>query len=172
MSLIINLIVGLIAFYFAYMYATRKPMLVKVPWYEGWKYECNQPLSFLIYSILTAMLFLGPLSLVKYGVWIVILLLMMYRGAFRYRFNMVLGAYTLFVLWNLYTMTYTPYPEQGWMMILKFCLPYLYFWLGYNAIQCEDDFYVFLEKTCWICCVYALFLGGIISNLKSATYRV
>lgn len=80
MSLIINLIVGLIAFYFAYMYATRKPMLVKVPWYEGWKYECNQPLSFLIYSILTAMLFLGPLSLVKYGVWIVILLLMMYRG--------------------------------------------------------------------------------------------
>ena len=34
MSLIINLIVGLIAFYFAYMYATRKPMLVKVPWYE------------------------------------------------------------------------------------------------------------------------------------------
>lgn len=164
MSLIINLIVGLIAFYFAYMYATRKPMLVKVPWYEGWKYECNQPLSFLIYSILTAMLFLGPLSLVKYGVWIVILLLMMYRGAFRYRFNMVLGAYTLFVLWNLYTMTYTPYPEQGWMMILKFCLPYLYFWLGYNAIQFEDDFYVFLEKTCWICCVYALFLGGIISN--------
>ena len=164
MSLIINLIVGLIAFYFAYMYATRKPMLVEVPWYKGWKYECNQPLSFLIYSILTAMLFLGPLSLVKYGVWIVLLLLMMYRGAFRYRFNMVLGAYTLFVLWNLYTMTYTPYPEQGWMMILKFCLPYLYFWLGYNAIQCEDDFYVFLEKTCWICCVYALFLGGIISN--------
>lgn len=46
MSLIINLIVGLIAFYFAYMYATRKPMLVEVPWYKGWKYECNQPLSF------------------------------------------------------------------------------------------------------------------------------
>lgn len=171
MSLIINLIVGLIAFYFAYMYATRKPMLVKVPWYEGWKYECNQPLSFLIYSILTAMLFLGPLSLVKYGVWIVILLLMMYRGAFRYRFNMVLGAYTLFVLWNLYTMTYTPYPEQGWMMILKFCLPYLYFWLGYNAIQCEDDFYVFLEKTCWICCGYALIIGGVSAELISPLYN-
>ena len=170
MSLIINLIVGLIAFYFAYMYATRKPMLVKVPWYEGWKYECNQPLSFLIYSILTAMLFLGPLSLVKYGVWIVILLLMMYRGAFRYRFNMVLGAYTLFVLWNLYTMTYTPYPEQGWMMILKFCLPYLYFWLGYNAIQCEDDFYVFLEKTCWICCGYALIIGGVSAKFISPLY--
>lgn len=170
MSLIINLIVGLIAFYFAYMYATRKPMLVKVPWYEGWKYECNQPLSFLIYSILTTMLFLGPLSLVKYGVWIVILLLMMYRGAFRYRFNMVLGAYTLFVLWNLYTMTYTPYPGQGWMMILKFCLPYLYFWLGYNAIQCEDDFYVFLEKTCWICCGYALIIGGVSAKFISPLY--
>lgn len=170
MSLIINLIVGLIAFYFAYMYATNKPMLVKVPWYEGWVYECNQPLSFLIYSILTAMLFLGPLSLVKYGVWIVILLMMMYRGAFRCRFNMVLGAYTLFVLWNLCTMTYTPYPDQGWMMMLKFCLPYLYFWLGYNAIQCEDDFYVFLEKTCWICCGYALIIGGVSAKFISPLY--
>lgn len=171
MSLIINLIVGLIAFYFAFMYATGKPMLVKVPWYEGWKYECNQPLSFLIYSILTAMLFLGPLSLLKYGVWIVILLLMMNRGAFRYRFNMGLGAYTLFVLWNLYTMTYTPYLGQGWMMMLKFCLPYLYFWLGYNAIQCEDDFYVFLEKTCWICCGYALIIGGVSAKLISPLYN-
>lgn len=164
MALIINLVVGLIAFYFAYRFALNKQMVVTLPWDKRYEYVCNQNLSFLIYSILTAMLFLGPLSLLKYAVWIVLLLVMIYRGGFRYRFNIVLGAYSLFVLWNLYTMTYTLYPGQGWMMLLKFCLPYLYFWLGYNAIQREDDFYIFLEKTCWICCVYAFFLGGIISN--------
>lgn len=164
MALIINLVVGLIAFYFAYRFALNKQMVVTLPWDKRYEYVCNQNLSFLIYSILTAMLFLGPLSLFKYVVWIVLLLSIIYRGGFRFRFNIVLGAYSLFVLWNLYTMTYTLYPGQGWMMLLKFCLPYLYFWLGYNAIQREDDFYIFLEKTCWICCVYALFLGGIISN--------
>lgn len=164
MALIINLVVGLIAFYFAYRFALNKQMVVTLPWDKRYEYVCNQNLSFLIYSILTALLFLGPLSLFKYVVWIVLLLSIIYRGGFRFRFNIVLGAYSLFVLWNLYTMTYTLYPGQGWMMLLKFCLPYLYFWLGYNAIQREDDFYIFLEKTCWICCVYALFLGGIISN--------
>lgn len=73
------------------------------------------------------MLFLGPLSLFKYVVWIVLLLSIIYRGGFRFRFNIVLGAYSLFVLWNLYTMTYTSSPSQGWMMLLKFCIPYLYF---------------------------------------------
>ena len=164
MEIIINSIVGLVAFFYAYRYAFDKPMVVKVPWAKGWVYECNSNLSFLIYSILTAMLFLGPLSLVKYAVWIVILVLLMMRHRFSWRHNKILGAYTLFLLWNLYTMTYTPYPEQGWMMIVKFCLPYLYYWIGYNAIQSESDLFVFLEKTCKIMCVYALFLGGIISR--------
>lgn len=44
------------------------------------------------------------------------------------------------------------------------------FWLGYNAIQCEDDFYVFLEKTCWICCGYALIIGGVSAKFISPLY--
>lgn len=171
MALIINLVVGLIAFYFAYRFALNKQMVVTLPWDKRYEYVCNQNLSFLIYSILTAMLFLGPLSLLKYAVWIVLLLVMIYRGGFRFRFNIVLGAYSLFVLWNLYTMTYTLYPGQGWMMLLKFCLPYIYFWLGYNAIQREDDFYIFLEKTCWICCGYALIIGGVSAKLISPLYN-
>lgn len=171
MALIINLVVGLIAFYFAYRFALNKQMVVTLPWDKRYEYVCNQNLSFLIYSILTAMLFLGPLSLFKYVVWIVLLLSIIYRGGFRFRFNIVLGAYSLFVLWNLYTMTYTLYPGQGWMMLLKFCLPYLYFWLGYNAIQREDDFYIFLEKTSWICCGYALIIGGVSAKLISPLYN-
>lgn len=167
----VNYVIGLIAFYYAYMFAFCKSMVIKVPWDKGYVYECNQNLSFLLYSILTAMLFLGPLSIVKYAVWIVILLGMMYRNKFNWRFNKIMGTYSLFVLWNLYTMTYTAYPGQGWMMILKFCLPYLYFWLGYNAIQSENDFYLFLEKVCWICCGYALIIGGFSAKFINPLYK-
>ncbi len=170
MSLIVNIIAGLIVFYYAYRFAFNKLMVVKLPWDKECLYECNQTLSFLIYCITTAMVFLGPFSMVKYGVWIGIMLIMMCRHGFSWRNNIIMFAYTLFVLWNLYTMTYTDFPEQGWMMIIKFCLPYLYFWLGYNAMQSEDDFYTFLEKTCRICCVYGLLLGGVTEKLLPPLY--
>lgn len=166
----INYIVGLVAFYYAYQYAFNKRMVIPDPWVKGQKYVCNQNLSFLIYCVLTAMLFLGPLSLVKYVVWIVIMLMMCFKPGFRKPWNGVMGAYSLFVLWNLYTMTYSQYPSQGWNMIIKFCLPYLYFWLGYNAITCNDDIYAFLKRTCWICCVYALIIGGFSAKFLSPLY--
>lgn len=167
----INYIVGLIAFIYAMQYAFSKKMVVSDPLVKGKKYICNQHLSFLLYCILTAMLFLGPLSLVKYGVWIVVMLMMSFKPGFKRPRNAVMGAYTIFVLWNVYTISYSPYPIQGWLMVLKFCLPYLYFWLGYNAIKCNDDFYAFLKRTCWICCIYALIIGGVSAKFISPLYN-
>lgn len=166
----INYIVGIIAFFYAWRFAFSKKMVVSDPWVKGRKYVCNQNLSFLLYSILTVMLFLGPLSLVKYAVWIVIMLIMLFKPGFKRPLNGIMVVYTLFVLWNLYTMTYTPYPEQGWNMMIKFSLPYLYFWLGYNAITCNKDFYAFLKRTCWICCIYALIIGGVSAKFIRPLY--
>ncbi len=78
----------------------------------------------------------------------------------------------MFVLWNIYTISYSAYPNQGWMMVLKFSLPYLYFWLGYNAITCKDDFYAFLKRTCWICCIYALIIGGVSAKFITPLYNI
>lgn len=166
----LNYIIGLIAFIYAWKYAFSKKMVIENPWAKKVPYYCNQNLSFLLYCILTAMLFIGPISLVKYAVWIVIMLAMCGKARFRKPWNAVIGAYTLFVLWNIYTISYSAYPSQGWMMVLKFSLPYLYFWLGYNAITCENDFYVFLKKTSWICCIYALIIGGFSAKVLSPLY--
>ena len=48
MALIINLVIGLIAFYFAYRFALNKQMVVTLPWDKRYEYVCNQNLSFLI----------------------------------------------------------------------------------------------------------------------------
>ena len=78
--------------------------------------------------------------------------------------------YLAFIMWNLYTLTYSRYVFQGWMMIVKFCLPILYFWMGYNAIEEELDLWVFLKRTIIICVTYSFLIGGFSAKLTSPLY--
>ena len=128
MAIVINAIITVILLYYAYKYASGGTMIIKHPFKVGEYYECNNNLSFMIFSVMTAMVFLGPLSLVKYAIWIFFMLLMSRRWVKKW--DGVMTIYLIFILWNLYTLTYSHYIFQGWMMIVKFCLPILYFWVG------------------------------------------
>ena len=46
------------------------------------------------------------------------------------------------------------------MLLIKYALPMLYLWLGYNAINGKEDFIIFLKKSNIILILYALFIGG------------
>ncbi len=170
MDIIVNGIIAVILLFYAHRYAAGYTMIVKHPFDDGKYYECNNDLSFMIFSVLTAMVFLGPLSLVKYAIWIVIMLWMSRRWVKKW--NSVMTIYLLFILWNIYTLTYTQYMFQGWMMIIKFCLPILYFWLGYNAIEEKTDLWVFLKRTTVICVVYSFLIGGVSAKLLSPLYNL
>ena len=76
MAIVINAIITVILLYYAYKYASGGTMIIKHPFKVGEYYECNNNLSFMIFSVMTAMVFLGPLSLVKYAIWIFFMLLM------------------------------------------------------------------------------------------------
>ena len=123
MAFIINAIVTILLVYFGCKYAFASGMTVSHPFENGIKGQCGNDMSFLLFSVMTSMVFLGPLSLVKYAIWIGFLVLMSRRWTKKW--DSVMTMYLIFILWNLYTMTYTPYPFQGWMMIVKFCLPIL-----------------------------------------------
>lgn len=169
MALVINVIAAIILLYYAYRYAFGGTMIVKHPFERGEYYECNSHLSFMLFSVLTAMVFLGPLSLVKYAIWIVFMLWMSRRWVKKW--NGVMTMYLVFILWNLYTLTYSRYVFQGWMMIIKFSLPILYFWMGYNAIEEKTDLWIFLKRTVWFCVVYSFLIGGISAKLISPLYN-
>ena len=79
MAIVINAIITVILLYYAYKYASGGTMIIKHPFKVGEYYECNNNLSFMIFSVMTAMVFLGPLSLVKYAIWIFFMLLMSRR---------------------------------------------------------------------------------------------
>ena len=168
MAIVINAIITVILLYYAYKYASGGTMIIKHPFKVGEYYECNNNLSFMIFSVMTAMVFLGPLSLVKYAIWIFFMLLMSRRWVKKW--DGVMTIYLIFILWNLYTLTYSHYIFQGWMMIVKFCLPILYFWVGYNAVKEELDLWVFLKRTVLICVIYSFLIGGVSAKLISPLY--
>lgn len=168
MTLIVNAIVTLLLLYYGLKYAFGAGMTVPHPFEKEVKCTCGNDLSFMIFSVMTAMVFLGPLSLVKYAIWFVIMLCMMQRWVKKW--NSVMTMYLVFVAWNLYTLTYSHYVFQGWMMIMKFSLPILYFWMGYNAIEEELDLWIFLKRTVLICMVYAFVIGGFSATLLKPLY--
>ena len=56
-------------------------------------------------------------------------------------------------------------------MILKFSMPILYFWMGYNAIEDSLDLWIFLKRTVLICVIYSFLIGGVSAKLISPLYR-
>lgn len=168
MVTIFNALFAIILLYYGYKYAFVKGMVVAHPFNKGEVYMCNNDLSFMIFSVMTAMVFLGPLSLVKYGIWIGLMLMMSVRWVKKW--DGVMTLYLIFIIWNLYTLTYTDYLFQGWMMIIKFCLPILYFWMGYNAIKEEMDLWTFLKRTVVYCVIYSFLIGGVSAKFFGPLY--
>ena len=62
MAIVINAIITVILLYYAYKYASGGTMIIKHPFKVGEYYECNNNLSFMIFSVMTAMVFLGPIT--------------------------------------------------------------------------------------------------------------
>ena len=159
MAFLINLIVGIILFFYGVkIYTSYNLRPVSNPCGTGENYYLNKHLHFLLFSIATSMVFLGPFSLVKYVFWFAILVILIFF--FRLKFDIIVGSYILFLLWALFSMSYTSELYQGTMLLIKYALPMLYLWLGYNAINGKEDFIIFLKKSNIILILYALFIGG------------
>lgn len=160
MVLLLNLIVALVLVIYAFrIYFSGTLKVVQHPVLPDMKCSLERDLHFLVFCIATAMIFLGPLSLVKYAFWIVFMLYLSYTR-FKIKIDIIVGCYMLFLAWALFSLTYSSVKFQGFMVIIKYALPLLYLWLGYNAIQESDDFIFFLKKTAWIMVIYAFLIGG------------
>lgn len=160
MVLLLNLVVAAIMAIYAFkIYFDQNLKVVQHPVLQDTQCLINRDLHFLVFCIATAMIFLGPLSLVKYGFWIVLMLYLVF-ARFRIRIDAIVVCYLLFLAWSLFSLTYSSVKFQGVMMVIKYTLPLLYLWLGYNAIQDIDDFLFFLKKTVWIMVIYAFLIGG------------
>ena len=123
-------------------------------------YLLSPNMYFTIFTICTAPVFLGSLSLFKYALWFLLILALIFTRVIRIRWEWMTITYALFFAWLCVTMTYTSAPMDGAMMLIKYSLPMLFLWLGYSSLSNEKDVIVLLKVVNIVGCVYCCFIGG------------
>lgn len=141
-----------------YLSGKKKLRLVEVGKKEYYLLSPN--MYFVIFTVCTAPVFLGSLALLKYGLWFATMLVLLFVGKVRIKFEFMTVMYSIFFLWLCYTMTYTTVPRDGAMMLIKYSLPILFLWLGYSGLRNEKDLIIFLKVVNVVVCVYCMFIGG------------
>lgn len=161
MRTILSLLIFVVLTYWVgqiYLSGKKKLRLVEVGKKEY--YLLSQNMYFVIFTVCTAPIFLGSLSLLKYGLWFMTMLALLFVGKVRIKFEFMTVMYSIFFLWLCYTMTYTTVPRDGAMMLIKFSLPMLFLWLGYSGLSNEKDLIIFLKVVNVAACIYCFFIGG------------
>lgn len=125
---------------------------------------------FLTMSGMTAVVFLGPISIVKYGWWIILLIILGFKD-FKYKINWVIVSYLLFLAWALYSAVFiAPYKGAAFNMLIKYALPLGYLYLGYNAITDEEDLVYFMKRVSIAAAILIIFVGGVGYKLLTPIY--
>ena len=133
-------------------------------------YLLSRNMYFAIFTVCTAPLFLAPFALLKYGLWFVGILLLVFTSKIRMKLETVMTLYLVFFFWLCITMTWTPVPRDGWMMLIKYFIPILFLWLGYSSLTNEKDLIVFLKVVNWVSCVYCFLIGGFADFFVNPVY--
>lgn len=172
MALIINIIAAVILFVIPLKaYQNRNNLIVRHPMERDVFIRINYDLYFLVFSVLTAMFFLGPLSLIKYVFWIIFLIYLALSGHIRTKTDPIVWFYLIFIAWAVISaILFSSVKFQALMMLIKYVLPLFYLWLGYSAINDSDDLMFFFRNTVVGMCVYALIIGGFSAKFLGPLY--
>jgi O-antigen ligase len=133
-------------------------------------YLLSQNMYFTIFTICTAPIFLHGMSLIKYALWFLLILALIFTRVIRIRWEWMTITYALFFAWLCVTMTYTPVPMDGAMMLIKYSLPMLFLWLGYSSLSNEKDVIVLLKVVNIVGCIWCLVMGGFAATFIPPLY--
>lgn len=159
-TLLSLLLFVVLAFWVGKIYLSNEKKFRAVEMSKGNYYLLSQNMYFVIFTVCTAPIFLGSFALLKYGLWFVTLLVLLFLGKVRMKFEAMTVMYTIFFFWLCCTMTYTTAPRDGYMMLIKYALPMLFLWMGYSGLSNEKDLIVFLKVVNIVACIYCCFIGG------------
>lgn len=172
MQTILSLLIFVVLTYWVGQIYFGKKKLRLVEYGKGEYYLLSQNMYFVIFTVCTAPIFLGSLSLLKYGLWFMTMLALLFVGKVRIKFEFMTVMYSIFFLWLCYTMTYTTVLRDGAMMLIKYALPMLFLWLGYSGLRNEKDLIIFLKVVNIAACIYCGFMGGFASTFIPPLYML
>ena len=164
MSLFLNLfalIVFIIISIRIFTPAFDKHRLVKFVENREYLYRINRNMYFLIFVVCTAPFFLGQFSLIKYGVYFLSLIILLFWGKVRIKIDIIVGSYLVFFLWLIVSIAYSESRYDSMMLLIKYAIPLFSLWLGYSAIEEKYDLYYFSKAVAKSAVFYALIIGGV-----------
>lgn len=142
------------------IYLTDDKKFRYVEYNKGEYYLLSRNMYFTILTICTAPVFLHGISLLKYGLWFVTILILIFTSKVRMKLESVMILYLVFFFWLAITMTWTTVPRDGWMMLIKYFIPLIFLWLGYSSLRNEKDLIILLKVVNFVACIYCVFIGG------------
>ena len=100
MKTILSLLIFVVlAIWVGQIYLSNKKKFRAVRYGQGEYYLLSRDMYFVIFTVCTAPIFLGSLSLLKYGLWFMTVLLLLFLGKVRIKFEFMTVMYSIFFLW-------------------------------------------------------------------------
>lgn len=121
----------------------------------------TKEMYFVIFTVCTAPFFLSSLSLVKYGLWFLVLWMLIIYKRITIRWEAITMSYVVLFGWFFISFLFSPAKYEGFMLLIKYSIPLLFLWLGYSAIDDEYSLFIFMKRVFAAIVVYAFFIGGI-----------
>lgn len=161
MSLILSVLIFVtLVLWLGTLYFTNKYKFRTIEYNKGEYYLLSRNMYFVIFTICTAPIFLSSLALLKYGLWLGIILWLLFSNRVRMVMEPTMVMYLVFFVWLIFATTYSPVPRDAFMMLVKYFLPLCFLWLGYSALCNEKDLIIFLKVVNAAACIYCCFIGG------------
>lgn len=160
-----GIIIGILIFvvlllWLGTLFFTEKKKFRIVEYNKGEKYLLSRNMYFVIFTVCTAPIFLGSLSLLKYGLWVGLIIWLLLSNRVRMVMEPIMVVYSIFFVWLIFTTTYSTVPRDAFMMLVKYALPLCFLWLGYSALNNEKELVIFLKVVNASACIYCCFIGG------------
>ena len=105
----------------------------------------NKRLDLIALYILQAFFFINTLFNNLRSALFIGIMLLTYRGGWIFRSFI---PYYVFILWGLFTLSYSGSIHYGIMMIVKFLLPLFFAMYAYQAIKSPEDYVEMLKRVC------------------------
>lgn len=176
LTIVLN-IIGLLVFIkyawesFSPYYAARRQFTI--PGVTGQKYEVSEGMMFLLVVTITAPMFLPQISLLKYLVFYTIALYYLLDRRYNclMRGGPVVMIYLLFSVWLIIASIYSPHKFFAFRNLIKYSIPILALFVGYNALKTKEDFVILLKCLCYTGLFFSFWTGGFAANfLHFITY--
>lgn len=142
-----------------------------VSYSKGEYYEMDSLMFYLLFTIVTAPIFLvPPFAIAKYSVYFVVLVYLFKTKQIKAPDSWIVRSYWLFYMWLCICALRGSDYMDSIAFLIKYIIPILSLYLGYSALSTKYDIYFLLKIVLIAVTIYTFLIGGLSAKFYSWFY--